>query len=91
MNINELTKEQRAKLEECETPESLLAFAKSEGLELSDEQLNQIAGGWGDDDEKPAPQPEWKCPYCGSTSIAEHRYYYECCRCYKMWNSWDEV
>ena len=90
MNVNDLTKEQRAKLDECETPESLLAFAKSEGLELSDEQLNRISGGW-DGDEKPAPQVEWKCPYCGGTSIAEHRYYYECCNCYKMWNSWDEV
>lgn len=73
-------------------PEELLSFAKSEEFELSDEDLDQISGGsWGDDDPKPAPQVELKCPYCGSTSVAEHRYYYECVRCYKMWNSLDEV
>lgn len=86
MDINELTIEQRARLEECETPENLLALAKSEGLELSEEQLDQISGGWGNDEE-PAPQAELRCPYCGSDSVIEHRFYYECDSCYKLWNS----
>lgn len=90
MEINDLTDEQRAKLEECETPEQMLALAKSEGFVLSDAQLERISGGEWSGDEAPAPQPEMKCPYCGSTSIAEHRYYYECQNCYKMWNSLDE-
>ena len=36
----------------CETPEELMALAKEQGYELSDEQLEAVAGGlrWGCDD-----------------------------------------
>lgn len=30
----------------CKTPEELLALAKEEGYELSDEQLQYVSGGW---------------------------------------------
>ena len=31
---------------ECESPEELLALAREEGFELTDEQIEGIAGGW---------------------------------------------
>lgn len=45
MDFSKLTEEQKAKVAECETAEDLLALAKQEGYELSDEELEQVAGG----------------------------------------------
>lgn len=45
MEFEDLTPEQREKAKACKTPEEILEFAKEEGLELSDEQLDGIAGG----------------------------------------------
>lgn len=49
MDINSLTPEQMEKAKACTTAEELVALAKKEGIELTDEQLEAIAGG--DDDE----------------------------------------
>ena len=38
LNNNELTKEMVAKAMQCETPEELIALAKSEGIELTKEE-----------------------------------------------------
>ena len=46
MDFNELTEEQKAKLRECKTPEEILALAREEDYELSDEQLEGVVGGW---------------------------------------------
>lgn len=40
-----LNDEAKERLRACETPEDILAFAKAEGVELSDEDLEGIAGG----------------------------------------------
>ena len=45
MGFDDLTDEQKARVMECKTTEELVALAKAEGVELSDEQLNSIAGG----------------------------------------------
>ncbi len=45
MRIEDMTSEQIEKAKECETTEQRLAFIKEIGLELSDEQLDTIAGG----------------------------------------------
>lgn len=45
MDINKLTPEQQEKAKMCKTPEELLALAKEEGVELSDEQIEGISGG----------------------------------------------
>ena len=45
MTFDELTPEQQAKVKACKTPEEMLAFAKEEGYELSDEELSAISGG----------------------------------------------
>lgn len=46
----DLTEEQKAKAKAAKTPEELIALAKEEGLELTDEQLEAVSGGWSLDD-----------------------------------------
>ena len=65
MDFDSLTPEQIEKAKACKTPEELLALAKDEGLELSEEQLDSVAGGvagWGvpdtyPNDTTPVPEP----------------------------------
>ena len=45
MEFKDLTPEQQAKVRACKTPEELLALAKAEGYELSDTELEAVAGG----------------------------------------------
>ena len=45
MNLEDLTPEQMEKAKACKTADELVALAKSEGVELSDKQLEAIAGG----------------------------------------------
>ena len=45
MSFDDLTPEQLEKARACATPEELLELAKQEGFELTDEQLNAVAGG----------------------------------------------
>ena len=40
-----LTQEQIAKAKACKNSEELLALAKEEGIELTDEQLEAVSGG----------------------------------------------
>ncbi len=44
--LSKLTDDQKKKVEAAQTPEELLARAKEAGYELSEEQLNSMAGGW---------------------------------------------
>ena len=46
MEYNELSEEKKAKARACATPEEVLALAKEEGYELSDEELDGISVGW---------------------------------------------
>lgn len=50
MNIENLSPEQLEKARTCKTSEELLALAKAEGIELSDEELSAVSGGgdWND-------------------------------------------
>lgn len=45
MNFDDLSDELKAKVRASETTEELMALAEQEGIELSDEQLEGIAGG----------------------------------------------
>lgn len=50
MKFEELTPKQQEKARACKTPEDILALAKEEGYELSEEELDGIAGGGDWDD-----------------------------------------
>ena len=45
MEFKDLTEEQRVKARACKTPEELVQLATEEGVELSDDQLEEISGG----------------------------------------------
>ena len=49
MDFNNLSDELKAKVQACKTSEEILALAESEGVELSDAELESVAGGWGYD------------------------------------------
>ena len=66
MKIEDISPELIEKAEACQTTEELFALAKSEGTELPDEVLEQIAGGdaWGE------IRLLWSsCQYCGSDNL----------------------
>ncbi|MBQ9020559.1 MAG: Nif11-like leader peptide family natural product precursor [Eggerthellaceae bacterium] len=50
MKYEDLSPEMQEKVKACKSPEELLALAKEEGYELTDEELEGVAGGWGDCD-----------------------------------------
>lgn len=54
-----LSEEQIAKIKACQNNEEIMALAKQEGIELSDEQLEAVSGGGCS-----GSGPE--CPACGS-------------------------
>ena len=84
-----LTEEQIAKVKACRNNEELLALAKAEGIQLTDEQLNAVSGGG-----LICSTPTFTCPKCGSTSIyKEHRgndvhmhTVFICKKCGNEWN-----
>ena len=47
MEFDELSEDLKERAKACKTPEEVLALAKEEGIELADEQLEQVAGGKG--------------------------------------------
>ena len=73
-----LSEEQIEKARACKNQEELLAAAKEEGLELTDEQLEAIAGGGACNAggggvsitiNRPDAPSGPRCPFCGSTNI----------------------
>ncbi len=44
--LSKLTDEQKKRIGNAKTPEGFLAIAKEAGYELSEEQVNAMAGGW---------------------------------------------
>ena len=47
MEFNEIDQELKDRARACKTPEEVLALANEEGITLSDDDLEQIAGGKG--------------------------------------------
>ena len=56
-----LTEEQIAKVKACKTQEEIMALAKQEGFELTDEQLEVVSGGGCS-----STDTRKTCPNCGS-------------------------
>ena len=78
-----LTKEQVEKLRKCKNHEEILALAKKEGIELSDEQLQYVAGG--------ECEEKWvvsQCPRCGlmvSNDDGNECRHFTCLQCNISW------
>ena len=87
-----LTEEQIEKVKSCKNKEELFLLAKSEGVELTDEQLSAVNGGGCNSATKPDC-----CPRCGSTNIRcesmKHTYtftdYYYACKCRDCSFKWE--
>jgi DNA-directed RNA polymerase subunit M/transcription elongation factor TFIIS len=83
-----LTEEQIEKAKVCKNQEELLEFAKAEGIQLTDEQLEAVFGGFCSETTEP-------CPKCGSTDVKkEHRgndvhmrTVFICKKCKHEWNA----
>ncbi|MBR3313640.1 MAG: Nif11-like leader peptide family natural product precursor [Atopobiaceae bacterium] len=45
MDFDILSEEQKAKARACKTPEDMLALAREEGYELSEDELDAVSGG----------------------------------------------
>ena len=57
-----LTEEQIAKVKACKNQEEILALAKEEGIELTEEQLEAVSGGCG-------TITGLHCPKCGQEAV----------------------
>lgn len=71
-----LSKDQIAKLNACKSNEEILAAAKQEGIELTDEQLEAVSGG--------NCLTDFDCPKCNGTidaSSCDDYYNYTCPHC----------
>ena len=55
-----ISEEQIAKIKACKNQEEIMAIAKQEGFELTDEQLEAVNGGCSSTDKRK------QCPNCGS-------------------------
>ena len=84
-----LTEEQIAKVKACRNNEELLALAKEEGIQLTDEQLNAVSGGG-----LICSTPTFTCPKCGSTNVSAysetspvHKWWV--CTCKKCGHHWE--
>ena len=64
MNINDLSPELQEKARTCGSTEELFELVKEEGMEIPDEYLDGVAGGW-------CSEHEWGCPAdkCGVYGI----------------------
>ena len=84
MRFEDLSPEQQ-KLAIGKSPDELIELAKENGVELTQEQLNQIAGGsW-----FPGSALEVGCPSCGSKNVhvssIGQTMLYKCNDCGKTW------
>ena len=76
-----LSEEQLAKIRGCKTNEEILAVAKEEGFELTDEQLAAISGGG------VCSSITRTCPECGEFfDIHSYGNRWECRDCGCWWN-----
>ena len=83
-----LSEEQIAKVKACNNSDELLALAKIEGIELTDEQLSAISGGGAcsvisDIGDKLNP---FDCPKCGSNNVKKDGNKYTCEKCGHSWS-----
>ena len=82
--LNGLTEEQIKRVKACKNQEELLRFAKEEGIELTDEQLEAVSGG--------VCTNFSHCPKCNCPKIAIDSILggarYTCCECGYTWDNY---
>ena len=83
-----LTEEQIERIKKCKNQEELLALAKEEGIELTNEQLTVINGGGAcsvvsDIGDKINP---FDCPKCGANNPKKDGNEYTCKKCGHTWS-----
>ena len=85
MSFENLTPEQQEKARACKTVDELVSYAKSEGIELEENNLNDISAG-GDS----GYDPNIRCPKCGYVGdVTRNGDDCECQRCSYTWKrSW---
>ena len=77
-----LTEEQIKKVEACKSTDEIIALAKAEGVELSEEQLEAVSGGCGTDKKN-----KMHCYCCGSYDMKYYakegnkNAYWKCQKC----------
>jgi bacteriocin-like protein len=84
-----LTEEQVAKVKACKNSDELLALAKQEGVELTDEQLQTISGGGvcsvvSEFGENLTLTP-YNCHHCGSNDVDRDGKNCTCKKCGHKW------
>ena len=85
-----LSEEQLEKASHCKNGEELLALAKEEDYELTDEQLAAVNGGCGHKEDKTSRT----CPQCGAMITGEYvettpgdgKYHFICTSCGYEWD-----
>ena len=91
MDLRDLTAEQQAKIQRAKDPQELLALSMEEGIELTDDDLEKVSGGWDDSDSSGQT-----CPVCGSVNVAIESFgssgsftgeNYVCNNCSNVWTA----
>lgn len=95
MKFEVVTPELQEKVKACKTPKELLALAKEEGRELSDDEIAQIAGGGDLDGSWDIGFPlTFYCPHCHAMITGHGRKgdIVECPVCHKTFEFgyWDD-
>ena len=82
-----LSEEQIAKVKACKSQEEMLALAKEEGFELTDEQLEAVSGGSCDDSVLVCSQCRYDLVTMLEHGTGDHEGYklVECNRCHHRW------
>ena len=87
--IKGLTPEQAEKVKACKSQDELLALAKAEGIELTDEQLEAVSGGMC------TSSIDVPCPDCNSADHVKKVQLkgcsgktYKCTKCNIQWTIW---
>jgi hypothetical protein len=86
-----LSEEQIAKVKACKSQEEMLALARQEGVELTDEQLEAVSGGTCDNSLLVCSQCRYDLITMIERGTGKHEGYklVECQRCHHRW--WAEV
>ena len=83
-----LSEEQIAKAKACKNSDEIIALAKAEGVELTEEQLEAVSGGF-------CSTPSFVCPECGCKDVS-HSYHsnpvrrFWACTCKQCGYYWTE-